>query len=83
MYYFTYILHNKNGDNMNIDIRKSIISKIKDDDENSLIQTIDETVISNNELALPGLGVILELFWQNLNRDNKENIARIIKANLR
>lgn len=83
MYHFTYILHNKNGDNMNIDIRKSIISKIKNDDENSLINIIDETVISNNELALPGLGVILELFWKNLNKTNKENIARIIKANLK
>ncbi len=83
MYHFTYILHNNNGDNMNIDIRKSIISKIKNDDENSLINIIDETVISNNELALPGLGVILELFWKSLNKANKENIARIIKANLK
>ena len=82
MYHFTFILHNKNGDNMNIDIRKSIISKIKGDDEQALINTIDETVISKNELALPGLGVILELFWKNLNLENKQNIARIIKANL-
>lgn len=82
MYHFTYILHTKNGDSMNIDIRKSIISKIKGDDEKALIDTIDETVISKNELALPGLGVILELFWKNLNLENKQNIARIIKANL-
>ena len=82
MYHFTMILHTINGDYMNIDIRKSIIDKLKSDDENNLIQTINESVSSNNELVLPGLGVILELFWNNLNDRTKYNIANIIKSNI-
>ena len=82
MYHFTIILHNNNGDKMNIDIRKSVIDKIKEDDENSLIKTINESVTTNNELVLPGLGVMLELFWNDLNEEVKYNIARIIKGNI-
>ena len=82
MYYFTYILHNKNGDDMNIDIRKSVIDKIKQDDENSIIRTINESITSGDELVLPGLGVMLELFWNELNDEVKYNIAGIIKKSI-
>lgn len=66
---------------MNIDIRKSVIAKIKDDDENSLIKTIDQSTASGDELILPGLGVMLELFWDNLNKNDKLKLAQIIKKN--
>lgn len=68
---------------MNIDIKKSIIEKIKNDDENSLISTINESVSSNNELVLPGLGVMLELFWDGLNAQEKMGIAQIIKNKIK
>lgn len=83
MYHFTYILHTKNGDKMNIDIRKSVISKIKEDDENSIIETLNESTISKDELVLPGLGVMLELFWNKLDNNLKHNIASIIKNSIR
>lgn len=66
---------------MNINIRESVIAKIKDDDENSLIQTINESITSKDELVLPGLGVMLELFWNDLNNNEKQNIAQIIRKN--
>ena len=66
---------------MNIDIRKSVIAKIKDDDENSLIATINDSVTSRDELVLPGLGVMLELFWNDLGDNEKQNIAQIIRKN--
>jgi len=31
-----------------------------------------------DELVLPGLGVVLELFWENLIKEEKEKIASII-----
>ncbi|MGN0992792.1 MAG: small acid-soluble spore protein SspI [Bacilli bacterium] len=67
---------------MNLDIRENVISKIKEDDEKSIIAMINESVITNDELVLPGLGVMMELFWNDLNENEKMNIANIIKNNL-
>ena len=67
---------------LNLDIRENVISKIKNDNEEEIINTINESVITNNELVLPGLGVLLELFWNNLKEKEKINIANIIKKNI-
>ena len=68
---------------MELDIRKSIINKIKDDNEEEILSTINESVITNNELVLPGLGVLLELFWNKLSESEKMRIANIIKNNIK
>ena len=68
---------------MNLDIRENIYNNLKDEDENEIINTINESVISNDEIILPGLGVILELFWNNLNDDEKRKIANIVKEKIR
>ncbi|MGM9879565.1 MAG: small acid-soluble spore protein SspI [Bacilli bacterium] len=67
---------------MDLDIRKNVISKIKDDDEKSIIAMINESVITSDELILPGLGVLMELFWNDLGDNEKMNIANIIKNNI-
>ena len=67
---------------MDLDIRKSIIEKIKNDDEKAIIDTINESVVTSDELVLPGLGVMLELFWNKLNYKEKMNIANIIKNSI-
>ncbi len=67
---------------MDLDIRKNVIGKIKNDDEHAIIATLNESVITNDELVLPGLGVMLELFWNELNENEKMNIANIIKRNV-
>lgn len=67
---------------MNLDIRKNIIEKIKNDNEEEIIATINESVITNDELVLPGLGVLLELFWNKLSDSEKTNIANIIKNSI-
>lgn len=68
---------------MELDIRKSIINKIKDDNEEEILSTINESVITNNELVLPGLGVLLELFWNELSKSEKIKITNIIKNNIK
>lgn len=67
---------------MNLDIRKSVTEKIKNDDENTIIDTINESVVTGDELVLPGLGVLLELFWNDMNQDEKMKISRIIKRKI-
>ena len=68
---------------MNINIRENVINKIKNDDNNEIIKTIDESVITGDELVLPGLGVMLELFWKDLTNDQKTNIANIIRNKIK
>lgn len=67
---------------MDLNIRKSIIEKIKNDDEKAIIDTINESVVTSDELVLPGLGVMLELFWNKLDYKEKMNIANIIKNSI-
>ncbi len=67
---------------MDLDIRKSIIEKIRNDDEKAIIDTINESVVTSDELVLPGLGVMLELFWNKLGDKEKMNIANIIKNSI-
>lgn len=68
---------------MNLDIRENIYTNLKDEDENEIINTINESVITNDEIILPGLGVILELFWNNLNDTEKLKIANIVREKIR
>lgn len=68
---------------MDLDIRKNVIEKIKNDDEKTIIDTLNESVVTGNELVLPGLGVMLEIFWNELKNEEKENVARIIKEKVR
>ena len=64
---------------MNIDIRKNVIKNLKNESISSLIETINNAVLTKkDELVLPGLGVVLELFWENLIKEEKEKIASII-----
>ena len=67
---------------MNLDIRENVISKIKNDTEDEIIKTINESVVIGDELVLPGLGVILELFWNKLNENEKSDIAKIIRSSI-
>lgn len=79
---FIFTLHNNNGDNMNLDIRENVISKIKGDNEEDIVSMINESVITGDELVLPGLGVMIELFWNELSDKEKSKIAKLIKNNI-
>lgn len=50
---------------MNTDIRKYIRNNFKDSDIQEIESTIDESVKSNDEIVLPGLGVFFEMTWKN------------------
>ena len=67
---------------MSLDIRKNVISKIKNDNESDIVSMINESVITGDELVLPGLGVMIELFWNELTDKEKTKIATIIKNNI-
>ena len=66
----------------NIDIRKYIIDNFKDDNESELKEAIDETISEALEEALPGLGVFMEIIWNNSNDELKKELIDILKAHL-
>ena len=63
---------------MNIDIRGVIVNNFKNDSSKEMIDTINESLKSRNELILPGLGVLFEVLWQESSNDEKLDFANKI-----
>lgn len=64
---------------MNLSIREHIINNFKGDDYDTLRRAIDESVASQDEVTLPGLGVFLEIIWENADQELKNQLIDIIK----
>ena len=52
---------------------------MSDEDYNTLRQAIDESVTSQDEVTLPGLGVFLSIIWENADQELKNELIEIIK----
>lgn len=63
---------------MDIDIRRHIINNFKDDDINTLRNAIDESIKEQDEIALPGMGVFLEIIWTDASDTLKNQMLDII-----
>ena len=64
-------------------IRDYIINNFKEDDTNTLRNTISECIDDNDEETLPGMGVFLELIWKGSNEDIKKSMLDILHKELR
>ena len=64
---------------MNLSIREHIINNFKGDNYDTLKRAIDESVKSQDEVTLPGLGVFLEIIWENADTELKNQLIEIIK----
>ena len=60
-------------------IREHIINNFKVDDYDSLQSAINESIESNDEVTLPGMGVFFEIVWQGADQSLKNQILQIIK----
>ena len=58
----------------NIKIRDYIINNFKDDDINTLRNTITECIKDKDEETLPGMGVFFELIWINSDEEIRKRI---------
>lgn len=63
---------------MDIDIRQHIINNFRDDDIKTLRNAIEESIKEKDEIALPGMGVFLEVIWQDSNEELKQEMLNII-----
>ncbi|HIU39688.1 MAG TPA: small acid-soluble spore protein SspI [Candidatus Aphodocola excrementigallinarum] len=66
----------------NISIRKYITDSFKGDNESEIKQAIDDTIKEGLEEALPGLGVFMEIIWNNASDELKKELLEILKAHL-
>ena len=55
-------------------IKDYIINNFKEDDQNTLRNTISECIHDEDEETLPGMGVFLNLIWENVNEDTKKEM---------
>lgn len=63
---------------MDIDIRRHIINNFKDDDVKTLRKAIEESIKEKDEIALPGMGVFLEIIWEDAEEELKQEMLNII-----
>ena len=66
----------------NISIREYITNNFKDDNENEIKESIDDSINEELEEALPGLGVFMEIIWKNADDKLKKELIDILKAHL-
>ena len=65
-----------------VSIRKYIIDNFKGDNESEIEESINDTIKEGLEEALPGLGVFMELIWNNVSDKLKKELLEILKAQL-
>ncbi len=68
---------------MNLDIRSHIINNFKGDDSKAIKDSIEESIKNNEEITLPGLGVLFELLWSDSDDELKEKILNIIESKIK
>ena len=67
---------------MNINIRNYIKNNFRDSSIDEIQESIVSSIEQNDEVTLPGMGVLLEILWSNSNDEAKNTILETIKNNL-
>lgn len=68
---------------MTKDIRSYIINNFKNDKKEVLKNAIEESISEKDEITLPGLGVFLEVIWENSDEALHETLLDIIMNRLK
>lgn len=63
-------------------IKDYIINNFKDDDINTIRNTISECVMDDDEETLPGMGVFLMLIWKGADEDTKKSMLDILYSEI-
>lgn len=67
---------------MNINIREHIKNNFKDSNEDEIRDSIVASIESNDEVVLPGLGVLFEILWNQSDDSFKETIINYLKSGM-
>ena len=66
----------------NIDVRSYIKDNFKDSDIKEIRSSIEKSIEDKDEITLPGLGVLFEIYWNNIDENKKNEVLETIKNNL-
>ena len=64
---------------MNFNIRGAVIHNITGNNSDQLQATIVDAIQSGEEKVLPGLGVLLEVFWNNASEPQKHELLDVLE----
>ncbi len=68
---------------MDVDIRSYIKDNFKDASIEDIRESIEESVSKDDEVTLPGLGVLFELLWKNSDEECKEKMLDMLASNFK
>ena len=60
-----------------------IINNFKNDNKEGIREAIEESVKSNDEVTLPGMGVFMKIIWSTASQKLKDEMLSIIESNLK
>nr|WP_245339396.1 small acid-soluble spore protein SspI [Paenibacillus shirakamiensis] len=64
-----------------LDLRQAVIHKVHGQDEEGLKSMIEGS-IDAQEAALPGLGVMFEIIWKNIDRQKQDELVGILSKHI-
>jgi small acid-soluble spore protein I (minor) len=67
---------------MNLNLRKAIIHNVSGNNQEELKDTIVDAIQGGEEKTLPGLGVLLEVFWQNADPQEQQMLLDTLEESL-
>ncbi|WP_064092571.1 small acid-soluble spore protein SspI [Rossellomorea aquimaris] len=67
---------------MNLNLRKAIIHNVSGNNQDELRDTIVDAIQGGEEKTLPGLGVLLEVFWQNADQQEQKMLLDTLEESL-
>lgn len=64
---------------MNVNIREYIKNNFKDSNIDEIKESIEASIESNDEVVLPGLGVLFEILWRESEDNTHKEILNYLK----
>ncbi|WP_017726645.1 small acid-soluble spore protein SspI [Halalkalibacterium ligniniphilum] len=68
---------------MGFNLRNAILANVKGSSEQDVEATITDAINSGEEKMLPGLGVLMEIYWKTANEQQKDQLCQQISQGLR
>ena len=67
---------------MDIDLRQAVINNMKGANSATVSSTIADAIQVKKEQLLPGLGVLFEIYWNNISKEEQDKVANLISSKL-
>jgi small acid-soluble spore protein I (minor) len=67
--------------NVTINLRQAVLKKIQDKSSEEIAEIIEGS-IGGDEMALPGLGVLFEIIWENSDKTTQKTLSDTLKNHL-